>query len=156
MPRQIVLVNLNTIISNILYFIDVRFHSSGIKILERLDPGLPSIQADAVQMSQVLVNLITNAVHALPTGGNVTITTKQNGQHISLIVKDTGTGMSAVIKKKIFEPFFTTKAIGQGTGLGLSVVLGIVESHHGSIHVNSAPGKGSKFEITLPVKQAKS
>jgi two-component system NtrC family sensor kinase len=156
MPRQIVSVNLNTIISNILYFIDVRFHSSGIKILERLDPGLPSIQADAVQMSQVLVNLITNAVHALPTGGNVTITTKQNGQHISLIVKDTGTGMSAVIKKKIFEPFFTTKAIGQGTGLGLSVVLGIVESHHGSIHVNSAPGKGSKFEITLPVKQAKS
>jgi two-component system NtrC family sensor kinase len=156
MPRQIVSVDLNAIISNILYFIDVRFQSRGIKILERLDPNLPSIQADAVQMSQVLVNLITNAIHALSTGGNVTIITKQKGEQISLTVKDTGTGMPAAVRKKIFEPFFTTKAVGQGTGLGLSVVLGIVESHHGSIHVSSVLGKGSKFVIHLPIKQAKS
>lgn len=156
MPRQVVSVNLNTIISNILYFIDVRFQSRGIEIIERLDPNLPHIEADAVQMSQVMVNLITNAIHALPTGGKVMIITKQKGKHISLTVRDTGTGMSAAIKKKIFEPFFTTKPPGQGTGLGLSVVLGILESHDGTIHVNSIPGKGSTFEIHLPVKQAKS
>ena len=64
--------------------------------------------------------------------------------------------MSAAIKKRIFEPFFTTKPVGQGTGLGLSVVHGILESHNGTIHVNSIPGKGSTFEIHLPIKQAKS
>jgi two-component system NtrC family sensor kinase len=152
MPQQITSVNLNTIVSNILYFIDVRFQSTGIKILERLDQNLPEIQADAVQMSQVMVNLITNSVHALPKGGKITVITKHRGNRVSLIVQDTGVGMSADLKKKIFEPFFTTKQVGQGTGLGLSVVQGIVESHNGNIKVISSPGKGSKFEILLPVK----
>jgi two-component system NtrC family sensor kinase len=155
MPQQITSVNLNTVVSNILYFIDVRYQSKGIQILERLDHNLPPIQADAVQMSQVLVNLITNAIHALSNGGKVTIITKQKGDRVSLTVKDNGTGMSAAVKKKIFEPFFTTKAVGQGTGLGLSVVHGIVEAHHGRIIVTSSPGKGSNFEIQLPVKQSK-
>jgi two-component system, NtrC family, sensor kinase len=155
MPQQITMVNLNTVVSNILYFIDVRFQSRGIQILERLDPDLPSIQADPVQMSQVLVNLITNAIHALSDGGKVTVTTKKKGNRVSLTVVDTGTGMSAELRKQIFEPFFTTKAAGQGTGLGLSVVHGIIESHNGSIHVSSVPGKGSKFEVLLPIKQPK-
>jgi two-component system NtrC family sensor kinase len=155
MPQQITLVNLNTVVSNILYFIDVRFQSKGIQILERLDHNLSPIQADAVQMSQILVNLITNAIHALSTGGKVTVITKQKSNRVSLTVKDNGTGMSAELKKKIFEPFFTTKAVGQGTGLGLSVVHGIVEAHNGQIIVNSVPGKGSKFEILLPIKQPK-
>jgi len=156
MPQQVTSVNLNTVITNILYFIDVRFQSRGIQIVEQLDPKLPYIQADAVQMSQVLVNLITNAIHALPGGGKVTVITKQKGRRVSLTVKDTGTGMPGEIKKRIFEPFFTTKAVGQGTGLGLSVVQGIIESHNGSITVSSVPGKGSKFEILLPIKQVKS
>lgn len=156
MPQQITLVNLNTIVSNILYFIDVRFQSKGIQIIKQLDNSLPPIQADAVQMSQVLVNLMTNAIHALSGGGKVTVVTKQKGNRVSLTVKDSGSGMSAEVRKKIFEPFFTTKAVGQGTGLGLSVVHGIVESHHGHIIVNSVRGKGSKFEIQLPVKQSKS
>jgi signal transduction histidine kinase len=155
MPQQITSVNLNTVVSNILYFIDVRFQSKGIQILQQLDQNLPPIQADAVQMSQVLVNLMTNAIHALSNGGKVTVITKQKGNRVSLTVKDSGTGMSADVKKKIFEPFFTTKAIGQGTGLGLSVVHGIVESHNGEIIVNSVPGKGSKFEILLPIKKSK-
>jgi two-component system NtrC family sensor kinase len=155
MPQQITSVNLNTIVSNILYFIDVRFQSKGIQIIKQLDHNLPPIQADAVQMSQVLVNLMTNAIHALSGGGKVTVVTKQKGNRVSLTVKDSGTGMSAGIRKKIFEPFFTTKAVGQGTGLGLSVVHGIVESHNGHILVNSVPGKGSKFEIQLPIKQSK-
>jgi two-component system, NtrC family, sensor kinase len=153
MPRQINPVNLNTIISNILYFIDVRFQSRGVKIVQQLDPDLPFIQADPVQMSQVLVNLITNAIHAMPRGGKVEVKTKRKDNLVSLAVKDSGSGMTSEVRKKIFEPFFTTKPIGQGTGLGLSVVQGIIEEHKGKIIVHSIPGKGSKFEILLPLKQ---
>lgn len=155
MPRQISPVSLNAIVSNILYFIDVRFQSRGIKMVEKLDPLLPTIQADSVQISQVLVNLITNAIHALSKGGKITVATKHKNGHVSLMVSDTGSGMSNEVKRKIFEPFYTTKLVGQGTGLGLSVVQGIVEEHNGRILVNSVLGKGSKFEIVLPLKQVK-
>jgi two-component system, NtrC family, sensor kinase len=153
MPQQITKVNINKIAQNILYFIDVRFQSRGIKIDTQFDENLPEVKADEVQVSQVIVNLITNAVHAMPDGGTITLATKRKQKHISLVVKDTGIGMNADIKARIFEPFFTTKPVGHGTGLGLSVVQGIVDSHHGKVIVNSIPGKGSKFEIVLPIKQ---
>lgn len=153
MPQQITKVNLNTIVNNILYFIDVRFQSRGIKIIKQLDPSLPEIYADEVQMSQVLVNLITNSVYAMPNGGQISVITKKKENMVSLIVKDTGTGMTPDIKNKIFEPFFTTKPVGQGTGLGLSVVQGIIDSHSGRIIVTTAVNKGTKFEIQLPLKQ---
>jgi two-component system, NtrC family, sensor kinase len=152
MPQQITRVNLNQIVDSILYFIDVRFQSRGIQIIKQLARDLPEIQADEVQMSQVLVNLITNSVYAMPEGGNIYVITKQKGSTVSLIVKDTGLGMTPEVKDKIFEPFFTTKPVGQGTGLGLSVVQGIVESHHGHIIVTTAAGKGTKLEIQLPLK----
>lgn len=155
MPRQITAVNLNDIVTNILYFIDVRFVSRQLAITQRLDEHLPPIQADEVQMSQVLVNLITNAVHAMPKGGELVISTKRKGGSISLSVRDTGHGMMAEVRKKIFEPFFTTKPVGQGTGLGLSVVQGIVIAHRGKIQVNSQPGKGTKVEVLLPLRQGK-
>jgi two-component system, NtrC family, sensor kinase len=155
MPRQINSVNLNRIVSNILYFIDVRYQSRGITIVEQLDEHLPDIQADSVQLSQVLVNLITNAIHAMESGGKIKVATKHKNGQVSLIVSDTGIGMSHEVKKRIFEPFFTTKPVGQGTGLGLSVVQGIIEEHKGKILVNSVQGKGSKFEIILPLKQGK-
>lgn len=156
MPQQIVGINLNTIISSTLYFIDIRYQNQKINIVEQLDPNLPVIEADSVQMSQVLVNLITNAVHATPEDGRITVRTRHKGKEVLLVVRDTGSGMTAAIKKKIFEPFFTTKPVGEGTGLGLSVVQGIIESHGGSIRVSSTKGKGSKFEIRLPIKQTKS
>lgn len=155
MPRQINAVNLNTIVQSILYFIDIRFQSRGIKIVERLDQHLPVIEADSVQISQVLVNLITNAIHAMAGGGKITIATKRKQNQVSLVVSDTGSGMSNEVKEKIFEPFYTTKPVGQGTGLGLSVVQGIVEEHKGKILVSSSPGKGSRFEIVLPLRQMK-
>ncbi|HMG93901.1 MAG TPA: ATP-binding protein [Chryseolinea sp.] len=151
MPPQITKVNLNEIIGNILYFIDVRFQSRGIKLKTKLDNNLPVMKGDEVQMSQVLVNLITNAVHAMPEGGDITVATKAKGKFISLLVSDTGSGMGPETKQRIFEPFFTTKPVGQGTGLGLSVVKGIIDSHHGKIVVNSTAGKGTKFEILLPL-----
>lgn len=153
MPRQINAVNLNTIVQSILYFIDIRFQSRGIKIVERLDQHLPVIEADSVQISQVLVNLITNAIHAMAGGGKITIATKRKQNQVSLVVSDTGSGMSSEVKRKIFEPFYTTKPVGQGTGLGLSVVQGIIEEHKGKILVSSSPGKGSRFEIVLPLRQ---
>lgn len=153
MPQQITKVNLNDIVHNILYFIDVRFQSRGITIIKQLDPALPVIYADEVQMSQVLVNLITNSVYAMPAGGEITVITRKKENLVSLIVKDTGTGMTPDIRNKIFEPFFTTKPVGQGTGLGLSVVQGIVDSHGGKILVSSIVNKGTKFEIQLPLRQ---
>lgn len=152
MPQQINRVNLNDIVDNILYFIDVRFQSRGIRIVKDLDATLPDIHVDEVQISQVLVNLITNAVHAMPGGGQVTVNTRKRNSHVVLVVKDTGTGMTPEVKARIFEPFFTTKPPGQGTGLGLSVVAGIIDSHHGKISVVSTPRKGTKFEISLPLK----
>ncbi|MBV6641625.1 MAG: GHKL domain-containing protein [Cyclobacteriaceae bacterium] len=152
MPQQLDLVDINEIVANTIYFIDIRFQDQQVKVEQRLDPKLPRIQADPVQMSQVLVNLITNAFYALPKGGKVTVSTRQKNNQVSLIVKDNGIGMTASVKKKIFEPFFTTKPPGEGTGLGLSVVQGIVESHRGRITVRSTSGSGSRFEVLLPVK----
>jgi signal transduction histidine kinase len=152
MPQQITKVNLNEVIGNILYFIDVRFQSRGIKLKTKLDKKLPLIDADEVQLSQVLVNLITNAVHAMPKGGEIIVSTKARGKIVSLVVSDTGSGMSPDVKQKMFEPFFTTKPVGQGTGLGLSVVKGIIDAHNGKSIVNSTLGKGTRFEIHLPLK----
>jgi Signal transduction histidine kinase len=155
MPQQLTSVNLNEVVENILYFIDVGYPKDSIHVESMLDKSLPEIQADAVQMSQVLVNLITNAVHAMPKGGTLTIKTSHKGEYVKLRVIDTGMGMSKETKSRLFEPFFTTKPLGQGTGLGLSVVHGIVESHGGRITVKSEEQKGSTFEIALPIHRKK-
>jgi signal transduction histidine kinase len=152
MPQQIIAMDLNETIGSILYFLDVRYQSNAITMIRKLAPALPRIQADPVQISQVVVNLITNAIHAMPSGGSLSIITQKSGQHVKLIVKDTGHGMSPDMRKRIFEPFFTTKPVGQGTGLGLSVVEGIVLAHQGTIAVKSSVGRGTTFEITLPLK----
>src|SRR5690606_34088360 len=126
--------------------------SSDLRITKKLYPDLPVIRADAVQISQVLVNLLTNAIHAMPDGGDVMISTGCRDGFVTLTVKDNGVGMPPEIREKIFEPFYTTKPVGQGTGLGLSVVDGIVSAHGGRINVTSAPGKGSRFEVLSPVR----
>jgi len=131
-----------------------------------LAPALPSVQADRNQIRQVLLNLVTNARDATPRGGRIEIRTDEyavsnetagsaptarRGRYAMLSVSDTGEGMDAETREHIFEPFFTTKAVGQGTGLGLASVHGIVEQHGGTIEVESAPGKGATFRILLPV-----
>lgn len=113
--------------------------------------GLPDITADPSQMYQVLVNLVVNAIQAMPEGGTLRIETSQHDDKVSLLVNDTGTGMSRENLKQIFIPFFTTKGVDQGTGLGLPVVHGIVTAHGGSIRVESEVGKGSTFEVLLPL-----
>ncbi|MBN1205827.1 MAG: PAS domain S-box protein [Myxococcaceae bacterium] len=112
---------------------------------------LPPISAVRANLVQVFVNLITNACHAMPPGGQVTLFTRREGQEVVAEVRDTGTGIDPKHLGRIFEPFFTTKEEGRGTGLGLSIVQGIVESHGGRITVDSRLGEGTAFTLRLPL-----
>ncbi len=128
------------------------------------------IRADPGSIEQVIMNLVVNARDVMPTGGRLTIETQTEmldenfvglkqaggrpGRHVVLCVSDTGTGMDQATQARIFEPFFTTKAVGEGTGLGLSTVFGIVQQSHGVIRVRSEVGKGTTFSIYLPQVEA--
>lgn len=151
MPAKKTRVNLNRIVEEGLYFFESRCAKEGIELVRSLSPDQPEISADPAQLHQVLVNLVVNAIQAMPGGGRLTIKTMSDEHYVSLIIEDTGIGMSEEVKKQIFIPFYTTKEIGEGTGLGLSVVHGIVSSHKGFINVESKVGSGSRFEIRLPV-----
>lgn len=151
MPQQKTQVNLNQVVGEGLAFFESRCAKEGIELVRWFAPDLPEIIADPSQLTQVLINLVVNAIQAMPKGGRLTIQTLAGVSHVSLIVEDTGIGMSEEMIKHIFLPFYTTKGIGQGTGLGLPVVHGIVTAHGGSIKVESAVGQGSRFEIQLPV-----
>lgn len=144
-------VDLNQLVTHGLYFLEARFAKQGVTLELSLTPNLPKITADATQLQQVLVNLAVNSLHAMPEGGCLTIKTLADEGHVTLVVADTGIGMSEEVKQQLFLPFFTTKDVGQGTGLGLPVVHGIVTSHGGTIHVNSELGHGARFTIKLPI-----
>jgi signal transduction histidine kinase len=111
------------------------------------------IRCRAGQLNQVFMNLLSNAIHAIPDKGCIDISTLQQDGHAVVMIRDTGEGMDTDTLKKIFDPFFTTKKIGEGTGLGLSISYGIIEKHHGHICVESEPGHGTCFTITLPFTQ---
>ncbi len=145
--------NLNELINDGLFFLESRFKKVGIDLDCRLAPDLPNVKADRLQILQVLTNLVVNAVQAMPSGGKLTIHTGVENSAVELVVEDSGVGINDSIIDKIFNPFFTTKDVSEGTGLGLSVVHGIVTAHRGTISVESAPGAGSKFTIHLPVDE---
>lgn len=140
-----------------------------IQLRSRLAADLWHINADATQAHQVLLNLCVNARDAMPDGGTLTLSAEnleltestaklhpnaRSGLYVVLSVSDTGTGMSPEIRERLFDPFFTTKAVGQGTGLGLFTVLGIVQSHGGFVEVESLMGEGSEFRVYLPAHGA--
>jgi signal transduction histidine kinase len=102
-------------------------------------------------MNQVLINLIMNSLHAMPEGGTLRLELGCERDMVKLTVSDTGHGIRKEVINNIFDPFFTTKEFGKGTGLGLTVVKGIVEEHRGSIAVESEEGKGTTFTIHLPI-----
>lgn len=139
-------------IDSILLFHKKQFKNKKARIEKKFEASLPLIWAIPDQIKQVLVNLFNNAADAMPEeGGTVTISTTLQEDKLSIKIKDTGTGIHPDHIKNIFEPFFTTKAAVKGTGLGLPVSYGIVKSHGGDISVESKPGQGSTFTITLPV-----
>ena len=136
-----------------------------IELEVHIDEHVPPVMADATQVEQALLNLCTNAMHAIGNnkgtisvnlGSTYSMPLKKErrgtsrGHHVTLAVRDTGAGIDSKTMERIFEPFFTTKPVGQGTGLGLAVVHGIMRTHQGSVGVQSKPGKGSSFTLYFP------
>jgi signal transduction histidine kinase len=125
-----------------------------VRVETYLEEPLPSIMGNFTQLQQVVINLLSNALDATQPGGTIAVYTRGEGEPISAVeleVSDSGIGIPAEYLSKVFDPFFTTKPPGQGTGLGLSVCLGIVQDHQGTITVQSQDGRGSAFVVTLPV-----
>ncbi len=115
---------------------------------------LPEVECNASQLNQVFMNLISNAAQAIEGKGDIWIRTQRRNERIVIEIEDNGAGMPESVRQKIFDPFFTTKKVGKGTGLGLSIAYGLVEKHHGKIEVFSEVGKGTRFVITLPLRQS--
>ena len=125
-----------------------------VEVVRKYDTTLPKIVMDAAQMRQVFLNIIMNAAEAMPDGGSLTVRTgpADGGNGVSISLSDTGVGMSEEHLSRLFTPFFTTKQLGKGTGLGLPIAYGIVKMHRGQIQVQSQPGVGTTFTITLPLQ----
>jgi signal transduction histidine kinase len=121
-----------------------------------VDRDVPLVEVDPTQLQQILMNLVLNARDAMPSGGVITLVTRRSRSGAELLVSDTGIGMDDATRAQIFDPFFTTKPPGEGTGLGLSTVYGIVLQSRASIDVATSPGVGTTFVIRFPlVAQAK-
>ncbi len=153
-PRS-VSIDMNALIEQTMRLSTYGLRTAGIEMRQDLAPSLPRVRGDDRQLQQVLLNLVVNAEHAVANCPRriVTLRTSAAAGRVVVEVSDTGQGISADIQKRIFEPFFTTKPEGAGTGLGLSVSFGIVQTHGGMLTVHSAPGAGATFRLTLPIDE---
>jgi CheY-like chemotaxis protein len=157
--------DLNVVVGNLEKMLR-RLIGEHIELATTLGPDLWRVKADPGQIEQVLLNLAVNSRDAMPRGGRLTIDTSNQtigvggraapgdvppGHYVLLTVRDTGCGIDEEVKARVFEPFFTTKELGQGTGLGLATVYGIVKQSNGHIHLASTAGRGTEFSIYLPV-----
>ena len=146
--------DINEILRDVLALVNHLLRTSGVQLSTTFSEEIPWISVDRNQTKQVILNLIHNALHAMPTGGDLRIATacsqRDNKDWITISLSDTGTGIAPENIERVFEPFFTTRSKDGGTGLGLSVSYGIVADHGGFIDVESQVGKGSKFTIWLP------
>jgi two-component system NtrC family sensor kinase len=156
--------NLNDLLQEVLTLTEHQIAKEKIDVRSDFQANLPPIMGDANQLEQAFLNIIINAWHAMPGGGTMTLTTRllpgsdrqrrpgrAGGPGIETSIADTGTGIAPDHMGRIFDPFFSTKGVGKGTGLGLAISRRIVEDHHGSIEVESGPGKGTTFTIWLPL-----
>jgi signal transduction histidine kinase len=155
------------LLRRVLEFLAERFEEAGVTVEVNLPLEDPWVLADSDQMYEVFLNLITNAVDAMPQGGRLLAEAKvghalpperrgEAGSFVEVSVEDTGTGIRREHLERIFDPFFTTKGVGKGSGLGLSVSRGIVRRHGGWIEVSSQEGRGTRFTVYLPVQMAAS
>ena len=141
---------------DVLALVNHLLRTSGIQLVTDLSDGIPWITVNRNQIKQVILNLVHNALHAMPTGGELHITTNRRRRDqrdwLTMSLTDTGTGIAPENLERVFEPFFTTRSKDGGTGLGLSVTYGIITDHGGFIDVESQVGKGSTFIVRLPVE----
>ncbi len=144
------LTDINRVIDDTITLVEYQPAMKKIILKRELDGALAPIDADPLQLKQVFLNLILNAIQAMPNGGELKLETGSTPNGVEAVISDTGAGISEEEKKKIFQPFYTTKP--DGTGLGLSITYGIVKEHGGEIYVESSPGRGTKFKMLLPRK----
>jgi len=148
-------IDLNKAVKDSVRLVEHQLSVAGIKIVQRYaaESNPIYIQGNTNQLQQVMLNLMLNAQHAMENSGTLTVETllDEEKQLVSVAIGDTGCGMTEEVKNRIFEPFFTTKGVGKGTGLGLSVSIGIVKDHRGLIEVDSAVGEGTTFRISIPI-----
>jgi signal transduction histidine kinase len=148
-------VDVNEIIRLTLRLRGYSLRTAGVIAETDFGVDVPEIEGDDQKLQQVILNLVVNAEQAMRRSKEkrLVLRTRQWGDHVTIEIVDTGCGMTEDVRQRIFEPFFTTKPAGDGTGLGLSVSYGIVDAHGGSIDVESEPGRGTCFRITLPVRR---
>ena len=143
--------SINKVINRSLAFCEHLFSESGVELQRSLDSSVPDVHAVPGQLEQVIVNLVTNAVHASGNSGRVEVRSYCEGDTgVGFAVKDEGPGITRDEQERIFEPFFTTKSDGTGTGLGLGIVRNIVETHSGELSLHSTLGVGTEFRCTMP------
>ncbi|NOY21932.1 MAG: hypothetical protein GXO70_00265 [Acidobacteria bacterium] len=143
--------HINKVVHQALSLLESRLSRDGIVLDLQLGENIPEMVLDSSQFIQVIINLAVNAIQAMPRGGELLIKTGCDADTLELMVVDTGTGMTEMIRQQVFLPFFTTKDIDKGTGLGLSVVHGIILAHNGTIDVESESGKGTTFTVRVPI-----
>jgi len=147
--------DLNEVVNDVIALTRHLIQTNGVSLTLQLDKKLPWVSIDHNQMKQVLLNLIHNALQAMPKGGELLVNTqtaaREDRNGVIMAVKDSGIGIQPADQGRVFEPFFTTKGDRGGTGLGLSVTYGIVTDHGGIIEISSEPKKGSTFSVWLPI-----
>jgi signal transduction histidine kinase len=150
MPKsERAVLSLNGLLEEKLNFVQPLLDQKHVDLSKTLDPELPPVRADAEQLWEALLNLIRNAVDAMPAGGNLTVSAKRNGADALVSIRDSGRGMTEEEARNLFVPFFTTKS--DGTGLGLAYAQRVINEHGGKIDCATARGKGSTFSIQLPL-----
>lgn len=150
MPQEMQKVNIVPSIKNAINLLDATFRKEQVKYIVKIEEEELWLRADTIQLTQIIFNLTINAIYFSTKNGLVTIEIFQNKTHIILKISDEGTGLSKTSIEKIFQPFYTTKATGNGSGLGLSVVHGIIMSHGGTIIAENNLSKGATFTVSLP------
>ncbi len=142
---------LNEVVHELLEFVKYELEEADIELIAELDAGIDNIELDVKYLKQALMNMVKNAIAAMPNGGVLRVLTSQKGDDVVLRISDNGIGMSDEIMSKIFEPYFTTKDFG--SGIGLTLVYKVIKEHNGEIAVISQEGKGTTFTISFPVPQ---
>jgi PAS domain S-box-containing protein len=142
--------DVNKLVLDVVSLLEHQLDGARVKVRKELAENLPDVRGNENRLQQVFFNLILNAKDAMPHGGWLTLATRADDDTVVIEVADTGHGITREDIKRIYDPFFTTKGMGRGTGLGLSVSYGILQEHGGAIVVDSVPGQGTTFQVTLP------